>query len=407
MNRTGDRRRRVAITGVGPVSAIGIGREAFESALFRGACGTGPIEAFSTEGFPAQNGAEIRAFEPGRLLNSLDPDEWGRSSQFMAVAARLAMRDAGLERSYDRRAGIYVGTTSGESQEIETAARRWVDDQAVEFVPSDYARAAGSRLAIAASRELGFSGESLTFATACSAGNAALSSAFDRIAYGDADLMIAGGADAICRWAHAGFYRLGALSGSVCSPFDAHREGLLTGEGGIALVMEDLEIARSRGARIYAEILGYGTNCDGAHMVAPNQASIEACMRLALADSRVSPDEIDYICAHGTATKANDLTEGAAIRSVYGEAPPPVSSIKSMLGHTMGAASGFGTAASALAIYRGLLPPTINFSDIDPGLGWMDPVPNSAREAEVRYAQNNGFGFGGNNAIVILGGAHA
>ncbi len=403
MNRT-VRRRRVAITGIGPVSAIGIGLEAFERGLWGGVCGTGPIEGFSTDGFPARNGAEIRTFDPGAVLRSIDPGEWGRSSQLVAVAARLALSDAGLERIDDRRAGACVGTTSGESQEIEAAAQRWVDDPAVVFGAADYARASASRLAIAVSRELGLLGESLTFATACSAGNVAFSSAFDRVAYGEADLMIAGGADAICRWAHAGFYRLGALSGSTCSPFDADREGLLTGEGGIALVLESLDAARSRGARIYAEVLGYGANCDAAHMVAPNQARIEACMRLALADSSLTPDQIDYICAHGTATTANDLTEGAAIRSVYGQTPPPVSSIKSMLGHTMGAASGFGIAASALAISRGVIPPTINFSTIDPGIGWMDPVPNAARRARVRYVQNNGFGFGGNNAIVILGG---
>jgi len=209
----------------------------------------------------------------------------------------------------------------------------------------------------------------------------------------------------VCRWVHAGFLRLGTLAKDACSPFDRNRTGILTAEGGAALLLETLEHARSRRAVAYAEVLGYGLNCDADHMVAPNAASIAACIRLAHRNASVRPSDINYICAHGTGTPANDSAEALAIRQVFGEQMPPVSSIKSMLGHTMGAASGFGAIASALAIAKGFLPPTTNWANPDPEMHGLDPVPNVARSAKVRVVQNNGFAFGGNNAIVILGAA--
>jgi len=220
---------------------------------------------------------------------------------------------------------------------------------------------------------------------------------------GEADVMVAGGADAVCRWVHAGFFRLGALARDACSPFDRDRSGILTAEGGSALVLETLDHAQARGARPYAEVFGYGLNCDADHMVAPNAASIAACMRLAHHNASIKPSDIDYICAHGTGTRANDSTEAQAIREVFGERLPPISSIKSMLGHTMGAASSFGAIASVLAITGGFLPPTINWTNPDLELAGLDPVPNKARPAKIRVVQNNGFAFGGNNAILILG----
>jgi 3-oxoacyl-[acyl-carrier-protein] synthase II len=259
------------------------------------------------------------------------------------------------------------------------------------------------RLAYAVSEELGLEGEAVTIATACSASNYAIGYAYDLLAGGVADVALAGGADAVCRWAHAGFYRLGALSATSCAPFDRDRAGILTAEGGAVVVLETLEHARRRGARSYAELLGYGLNCDADHPVAPNAASIAACMRAAHRNAAVKPADVDYICAHGTGTPANDAVEVKAILDVFGDRPPPVSSVKSMLGHAMGAASGFGLIASALAIDRGFLPPTINFRTLDPELSAVDPVPNVARPAPVRVVQNNGFAFGGNNAITILG----
>jgi 3-oxoacyl-[acyl-carrier-protein] synthase II len=207
----------------------------------------------------------------------------------------------------------------------------------------------------------------------------------------------------VCRWVHAGFYRLGTVAEKACAPFDRHRAGILTAEGGSALVLERLDHARARGAQIYCEVLGWASNCDADHMVAPNAASIAACARLAHHSAGIAPGDVDYICAHGTGTPANDLAEAQAIREVFGDRPPPLSSIKSMLGHTMGAASGFGAIACALSIRDGFLPPTINWSTPDPDLGSIDVVAGEARPARVRVAQNHGFAFGGNNAIVVFG----
>ncbi|MFE9655872.1 beta-ketoacyl-[acyl-carrier-protein] synthase family protein [Micromonospora sp. NPDC006431] len=399
--------RRVVVTGLGPVSSIGTGVTAFGAALRAGRSGISRISSFDPSGFPHRNGGEVRDFDPAAWLHRLPPERWGRSSQFAAAAARLAADDAKLDLdTVDRgRAHAVIGTTSGESVVVEAFTARLVEAgfdavpaQLVEQLPA-------GRLAHAVSEELGLRGESLTLATACSASNYAIGYAYDLLVTGEADVVFAGGADSVCRWAHAGFYRLGALTESACSPFDRDRSGILTGEGGAVLALETREHAEARGAHIYAEVLGYGLNCDANHPVAPDRDSIAECIRIAHRNAGVTPDQVDYICAHGTGTPANDLVEAQAVLEVFGPKPPPMSSIKSMIGHTMGAASGFGAIASALAIDQGFLPPTINWSHPDPQLADIDPVPNVARPATVRLVQNNGFAFGGNNAIVLLGAA--
>jgi 3-oxoacyl-[acyl-carrier-protein] synthase II len=261
------------------------------------------------------------------------------------------------------------------------------------------------RLAAAVSEELAVTGESVTLATACAASNYALGYGYDLVVNGDADVVLAGGADSVCRWAHAGFVRLGAVAERACAPFDRDRSGMITAEGGAMLVLESADLAAARQAVPYAEVLGYGLNCDARHMVSPDARTIAECMRLAHRNAGIRAGDVDYVCAHGTGTPANDATEAEALLAAFGGRVPPVSSIKSMLGHTMGAASAFGAMASALAIARGFLPPTINWRTRDPELAWLDPIPNEARPARVRVAQNNGFAFGGNNAIVLLGAA--
>jgi 3-oxoacyl-[acyl-carrier-protein] synthase II len=395
------------VTGLGPVSSIGIGVRDFCAGLRAGRSGISPIRSFDPTGFPYVHGGEVPAFDPARLLIRIRPSDWGRSSQFAAAAAGLAARDADLDLAQIEpdRAGAVIGTTSGESQVIEQLTVQALRDGLAGLEPRLLSQVPAGRLANAVSAELGLGGESMTVATACSASNYALGYAYDLLAGGEAEVMVAGGADSVCRWAHAGFYRLGALTATTCAPFDRDRSGMLTGEGGVALVLETLEHATARGARIYCEMLGYGLTCDAHHMVAPNAAGIAACIRRALGNAGIEPSEVDYVSAHGTGTPANDVAEVAALREVFGADLPPVSSIKSMIGHTMGAASGFGAIAAALAIAEGFLPPTINWSTPDPELGVLDPVPNAARPASVRVAQNNGFAFGGNNAIVIFGDA--
>ncbi|TDC01155.1 beta-ketoacyl-[acyl-carrier-protein] synthase family protein [Nonomuraea longispora] len=396
---------RVVVTGLGPVSSIGIGVAEFTTALRSGRSGISEVRSFDVSKFPRRMAGEVRGFRPEALLQVLEPERWGKASQYAAAAARLAAEDAGLDlTSIDvDRAGAVAGTTGGESQALDALAAQInssgyaaQDPGLLDLLPSN-------RISHAISTELGLAGESMTIGTACSASNYAIGYAFDLLRDGEADVMFAAGADVVCRWTHAAFVRLGAMAPEACSPFDRDRPGMLTGEGGSALLLETLEHAQGRGARIYAEVLGYGVNCDAKHPVAPDAGSIAACMRAAHENADIKPSEVDYVCAHGTGTPANDAAEADALREVFGPAPPPISSIKSMLGHTMGAASGFGAIASVLAIHLGFLPPTINWSTPDPALHGIDPVPNRARAAKVRIAQNNGFAFAGNNAITMFG----
>jgi 3-oxoacyl-[acyl-carrier-protein] synthase II len=397
--------QHVVITGLGPVSSIGIGIAAFSEALAGGRSGISPITSFDSSGFPHIHAGEVRNFRPETILRHLDPSAAGRSTLFAAAAARLAVEDAmlDLEALPSDEVGVVIGTTSGEPTIVEGMTAQLLA-HGFGSVPGEmFRQSTADRLSHGVSEELGISGASITLGNACTASNAALGYAYDRLRNGDATVMVAGGADSVCRLMHAGFHRLGALAKDECSPFDLRRSGLLTAEGGSVLVLETLAHARARGAKPYAEVLGYAANCDAANIVSPDVASIARCMRTAHRNTSVTPSEIDYICAHGTGTRTNDLVEVRAIRDVFGDDMPPISSIKSMLGHTMGAASGFGAIASALAIANGILPPTINFTSSDPALGSIDPVANVSRRARVRIAQNNGFAFGGNNTILILG----
>ncbi|MEV0205086.1 beta-ketoacyl-[acyl-carrier-protein] synthase family protein [Streptomyces sp. NPDC050788] len=398
--------RRVVVTGLGAVSSAGMGADEFTASIRAGRRTTSAVRSFDTTGFPHVHAGEVHDFEPRRWLRGIDPGQWGRSSQFAASAARLAVEDAGLAADdlARGRAGSVMGTTSGESAVIEELVGAWAADGLKSLPPDLVGSAPAGRIAAAVNSELGLSGEALTLATACSASNYALGYAFDMVAGGDADYMLAGGADSLNRWAHAGFYRLGALAEEICRPFDADRSGILTAEGGVALLLEPYERAVARGARIYAEVLGYSVNCDAEHMVHPDPTSIAACIRAAHRSAGVGPEQIDYICAHGTGTRTNDATEVAAARAVFGDRIPPISSIKSMIGHTMGAASGFGALICCRALYDGFLPPTAGVERTDPDLGpGVDPVPGRARPAQPRIVENHGFAFGGNNAITILG----
>ena len=392
---------RVAITGLGPVSSIGTGVEDFCRSLRDGRSGIAPITSFDTTGFPHVQAGEVRDFHPERILQRLDHRAWGRSTLFAACAARLAVTDAqiDLDTVEPDRIGVAVGTTCGESQAIEALTRQILDGGYASASPDLLRKSAGFRLAYGVSDEIGATGESVTISTACAASNYAIGYAYDRLAHGDYDVMVAG-ALIRCQWVHAGFYRLSSLAKDTCAPFDRHRTGIAAAEGGVAPSRNRRSDARAR-APIYAEA-ARRVNCDAAHMVAPQPASIAACMRLAHQHAGIVPGDVDYICAHGTGTAANDSAELEAVRQVFGDALPPMSSIKSMLGHTMGAASGFGAVASALAIVRGFIPPTLNWTAADAGADDVDFVPNRARDATVRVVQNDGFAFGGNNAIVML-----
>ncbi|NYI04070.1 beta-ketoacyl-[acyl-carrier-protein] synthase family protein [Allostreptomyces psammosilenae] len=398
--------RRVVVTGLGAVSSLGIGARPFIEAIRAGRDGVTPIRAFDTTGFDHVLAGEVHDFRPERWLRRLRPDRWGRSGQFAAAAARLAVQDAGMDPDAlsAARAGSAMGTTNGEARVFQALTEGWLDGGPEAIDAALAAQAPADRIATAVNTELGLRGEAVTFGTACAASNYALGHGYDLIRSGAADAMLVGGADAVNRATHAGFHRLGAIAPDLPRPFDEHRGGIVTAEGGVALLLESWEAAHARGARVYAEVLGYAVTCDAKHPTQPDRAGIAECVRRAHRNAGVKPEEVDYICAHGTGTPANDSTEVAAVREVFGQRVPPISSIKSMLGHTMGAASGFGALAGCAALHEGFLPPTATVRTVDPALGPdLDCVPGTARRARPRIVENHGFAFGGNNAIVMLG----
>ncbi|MGF1662361.1 MAG: beta-ketoacyl-[acyl-carrier-protein] synthase family protein [Kineosporiaceae bacterium] len=421
--------RRVVITGIGTVSAMGRGVDTLLAGLREGRNCARPISAFDTTGFDYANACEVTAGEddpPG------DPD-LGRAAGFAVEAARLAVNDAGLGgTTHDAGLGgttpdaglggttpavdalatgrwaVAVGTTDGESRDLDDIVAQQLAGERAEDGehapdPATVARVQPLRLSAAIARGLGLErAEVLTLQTACAAGNYAIGYGFDAIRTGDADLALAGGADALCRKTFTGFFRLGTIAPDLCRPFDADRQGILTGEGATVLVLESLDGALARGARVYAEVLGYGLTCDATHPVAPDDAGVARCISVAHARAGLVPADIDLVSAHGTGTRANDVTESRALRAVFGEDVPRTISIKSMLGHSMGAASAIGAAASALALTHQFIPPTINHRETDPECA-VDCVPNVSVPAHLSVVQNHGLAFGGNNSVLLLG----
>jgi 3-oxoacyl-[acyl-carrier-protein] synthase II len=399
---------RVAITGIGVITPIGSGRQQFWDALLRGDSGIRAVASFDTSAFPVHIGAEVRDFVAARYLQRLDHGAIGRASQLAASAARMALADGGLDpESLDRnRTGVSMGTTSGEPLFIEeyNNIRKAGGEEAI---PGDMlARYPCHVIPTHVARELDVHGPCLMIPTACAAGNYAIGYAFDVIRTGRADLMLAGGADAFSRITYMGFSRLGAIAPQRCQPFDRDRKGMVPGEGAAVLALESFDAARARGGTIYAEVLGYGVSCDSHHMTAahPQGDGAIRAMAAALKESGVSRDEVDYISAHGTGTPTNDRVESIAVRTLFGEraARVPMSSIKSMIGHTMGAASAIEAAACAMALDTGWVPPTIDYENADPECD-LDYVPNQARRIDPRILLNNAYAFGGNNASLCLG----
>ena len=400
--------RRVAITGIGVISPIGSGNDCFWSALLGGKSGIRPVSAFDTSNFPVHIGAEVCDFNAADYLAKQRPGCMGRASQMAIGAARLATKDSGIDIDGlpRRRIGVSMGTTSGEPLFVEqyNNIRKDLGDDAVpgEVFGKYPCHVIPTHVAI----EFDARGPSLVIPTACAAGNYAIGYGFDLIRIGRADLMLAGGADAFSRIPYMGFARLGAIAPERCQPFDKNRKGMVPGEGAAVLVLESLDAAKARGAKIYAEILGYGVSCDSHHMTAahPQADGAIRAMSAAMKESGVGTDDIDYISAHGTGTPTNDRIESLAVRKLFGDRAPqvPMSSIKSMLGHTMGAASAIEAAACAMALDTGWIPPTINHEEPDPDCG-LDIVPNQARKTHPKVVLNNAYAFGGNNACLCLG----
>ena len=413
--------RRIAVTGLGAVTPVGTGKEEVWANLLAGRLGFAPVASFDTQAFNVHLGAEVRGFSPAPYVRRLDPARLGRASQLAIAAARLALADAGLGEEAGgpggplepgepfgvgevaaALAGVAMGTTSGEPREVERFDDRYLagelDAVGAEFMTLYPCHMIAAHVA----RELGFAGINTMIPAACAAGNYALAHAVDVLRAGRAELMLAGGADAFSRITYAGFARLGAIAPERCQPFDRRRKGMIPGEGAAVLVLEPLDTARRRGARIYAEVAGYGLSCDAHHMTAahPEGDGAVRAMSRALADAGVAPEQVSYISAHGTGTPTNDRLEAIAVGRVFGAGTRvPISSIKSMLGHTMGAASAIEAAVCALAVATDEIPPTMGLEDPEND---FDYVPNEARRLRVEVAMNNAYAFGGNNASTIF-----
>lgn len=400
--------RRVVITGIGVITPIGSGKDVFWKALLAGASGTDQIASFDSTNYAAHIGGEVRDFVPEEHMHRQKPSDMGRASQMAIGAAGMAIADSGIDlNSIVRyRRGVAMGTTSGEPIFVEqyNDIRK---AEGAEAVPAEvFGRYPCHVIPTHIAIEFDLGGPSIMIPTACAAGNYAIGYGYDLIRTGRADVMLCGGADAFSRIPYQGFARLGAIAPERCQPFDKNRKGMVPAEGSGMLLLETYDAATARGAKIYAEILGYGVSCDAHHMTAshPQGEGGVRAMKSAIREAGLTAEDIDYVSAHGTGTPTNDRIESIAMHTMFGERAPavPMSSIKSMLGHTMGAASAIEAAVCALAIDTGWIPPTINHVDADPDCG-LDIVPNEARLTNPKVILNNAWAFGGNNASLCLG----
>jgi len=396
-------RRRVVITGLGPVTPIGIGREPFWTAALSGTDASGEVRGFDTSLYKVHRACEIREFDPPEVEGKP-----GRASTLAVAAADLALRDAGLEPPLER-AGVVIGTTGGEIQILERLNRIRHETGEDGVDSREFSKHPCHVISANVARHFGLGGPNLVVPTACAAGNYAVAIGRDWIESGRSDIVLAGGSDPFSKVAFTGFARLSAIAPDRCRPFDRNRHGLLVGEGAAILILESLDSAHIRGAKIYAEIRGSGFSCDAYHLTIPHPegTGVRLAMARALEDARIGPEQVDYVSAHGTGTPANDRTEAGALRSLFGDriGSTPVSSIKSMIGHTMGAAGAIEAIACVLAIDTGFVPPTINYETPDPECD-LDVVPNAARETRVHVALNNAYAFGGNNSCIVIAGLH-
>lgn len=394
---------RVVITGLGVISSIGIGQEEFWQGLLSGKSGISPVTSFDATHHFSRNGGEVRNFDPDRYIAKSRQSSMSRATQMAVAAAELAVSDAGLQRDAisGRNVSVCIGTTTGSIHVIELINNYIVRGES--FPPELASQLPTHSTSAAIAGELGISGNSWMFSTACAAGNYAIGYGHDLIRLGRTDMVFAGGSDAFSRISFTGFNQFKAVAPDFCRPFDKNRKGMIPAEGAGVLVLESEESARLRNARVYAEVIGYGLSCDASHMTSPSVDGIVKCMIKAMKEADIVPADIDYISAHGTGTLNNDRAECAAIREVFGGrySALPVSSIKSMLGHTMGAASALEAIACSLSVANDIIPPTMNYQEPDPECD-IDCVSNAARSHTVNIALNNSYAFGGNNACVVF-----
>lgn len=407
-------KHRAVITGMGVISPVGNQLDEFWNNLIEGKSGIGLLTRFDTSDMPTKVAAEVKNFEPTQWINKKESRHMDRFAQFALAAAKLAVQDSGLdfEKVDKERAGAVIGcgiggvTTFEEQKEVLMS--KGSSRITPFFVPMLISNMAAGHLSI----EFGLQGSSMTIVTACASATNAIGEALRIIQRGEADVVLCGGTEApITRLAFAGFCAAKTMSTEkenpeqACRPFDKRRSGFVMGEGAGVLVLESEEHALARGAHIYAELAGYGSTSDAYHITspAPGGAGAVRAMRLALMDAGVSPEDVDYINAHGTSTGPNDAAETTAIKTVFGDyaSKLAISSTKSMTGHLMGAAGAIEAIICAISIERGGIPPTTNYGEPDPECD-LDYVPNIARQQEVNVSMSNSLGFGGHNATIVL-----
>lgn len=396
---------RVFITGVGVVSSIGLGKDAFFDSLSHGKSGIRPVEAFDVSKLGRTHAGEVKGFRPRDHLTAAETRRMGRCSQMALAAARMAIRDASLAESAlaGPRTSVVLGTTMGEADVLEDLDHGWIAKGAAGVRRAWIPKYGSTLLPIHVARAIGSEGAVLTLPAACAAGNYAIGVSSDLIRAGKADIVVTGAAEMLQELQFSGFVRLAAMAATRCQPFDINRQGLILGEGAGVLVLESEAHALRRGANLLAEVGGYGMTCDAYHITRPHPdaAGSVGAMRQAIERSGLSTDAIDFVNAHGTGTKHNDAAEAKVMREVFGHRRVPISSMKSMLGHCMGAASALEAIGCVMTLQTGLYPPTIGYESPDPECD-VDVVANSARRGKADIVLNNSLAFGGYNSVTCL-----
>ncbi len=396
---------RVFITGVGVVSSIGLGKEAFFASLAEGKNGISSVEAFDASNLGRTFAGEVKGFRPRDHLTAAEARRMGRCSQMALAAARMACRDAGLEGDALRgpRTSVVLGTTMGEADVLEDLDHAWIEKGLPGVRRAHIPKYGSTLLPIQVARAIGSEGAVLTLPAACAAGNYAIGLACDLLRAGKADVIVTGAAEMLQELQFSGFVRLAAMAPAKCQPFDKHRQGLILGEGAGILILETEAHAVRRRARVLAEVGGHGMTCDAYHITRPHPeaAGSIGAMRQAIERSGLSPDAIDFVNAHGTGTKHNDAAESKVIRDVFGDRKIPISSMKSMLGHCMGAASALEAIGCVMTLQTGIYPPTIGYETPDPECD-VDVVANTSRAGRADIVLNNALAFGGYNSVTCL-----
>jgi nodulation protein E len=398
--------RRVAITGLGIISPLGLNLEDNWKSLSEGRPAIGPIKGADCSTLRFKNGAEVNGYDPVKHFEGGKDAYIDRFAQFSVVAAREAMRNSGLELTQEmrERSAIVCGSAVGGQAAIESGFEDlWVQGRGRVHpltIPKTMANAGASHIAM----DLGMSGPTYTVSTACSSANHAIGQAFRLVRDGEADVAMTGGSEAMFTIGMLKAWEaMRVIAPDTCRPFSKDRRGMILGEGGAMMVLEPMDAARARGAKIFAEICGFGMTADAHHLTQPAVHGPARAMRGALREAGLEPEAIGYINAHGTGTPGNDPVESSAIREVFGAHADKigVSSTKSMHGHALGAAGALEAIATILALYHGILPPTANFNERDPECD-LDYIPNQARALRVEAALSNSFAFGGLNAVVAF-----